>query len=380
MNKCISFFVLAAVLGGCAGVGTHGIKVRSVNTFGKIPTSGAPSAYEAGKSALADGNPALAIEAFRKDLVQRGPRVQVLNGLAVSYSDLGRLDLAEKYFEDAFQLDRFAPDTAYNFARMRYGQGKFDEARQFAELAHALALDCKVASGQDICPLVAEAAKHVADLSSKALVQIANDSTSETMVRRSGVGSWKLTVPEKKAEAVPLSGSHASVPFAAPLMQSPIVASREVASRESVKSSFQPVRVIKARQDQLPTSIKPVVAPKPEHIMMAAVMIPREPVTLPAGRAKLHIVNGVGVTRMARRMAQYLREKGETVNGLANARSYTERQSIIRYRSGSRDMALALARKLPPGIRLIEASLARSDIELTLGRDLLAFDRSLRST
>jgi hypothetical protein len=82
---------------------------------------------------------------------------------------------------------------------------------------------------------------------------------------------------------------------------------------------------------------------------------------------------------MARRLAAYLRDRGQSVNGLANAKPYSKKRSIIRYRPGCRDAALALAERLPLGVELIEADLARADLELMLGRDFLGFDRSLQS-
>jgi len=71
-------------------------------------------ALDDGRLALAGGNPAQAISAFRIALAQAPQTVAALNGLAIAYDRLGRSDLARQHFEMALALEPDAADIAYN--------------------------------------------------------------------------------------------------------------------------------------------------------------------------------------------------------------------------------------------------------------------------
>jgi Tfp pilus assembly protein PilF len=352
MKTGASLSVLASVLLLCGCASAHLPKITAVNTFAQAKSlPGARSSYDVGKAELAAGNPSLAIEAFRKDLLTKGPTIRTLNALAVTYSELGRYDVAEQYFQNAFDLDRTAPDTAYNFARLKYAKGQYAEARNFAELAQGLARNCTTALHPDaVCQTVAEAAETMRSMAKDALSRIAEVDAPANAVAHTGLGLWDLTLQAHQPALMPL---------AAP--------SAEPAPEEHAALPEQP-----AQEDAAPALAAPPEAPaierKPaaqhaERLMLAAVTVPDKATMADTARTRLRIVNGAGKRYMARRMAQYLRSGGQSVNGLANAKAYDQTRSVIR----------------PPGVELVEAGIARSDIELTLGRDLLDFDRSMKS-
>lgn len=67
-----------------------------------------------GRSLLAAGNAAQAISVFRIALGQNARSVAALNGIAIAYDRLGRIDLARQHFEMALALEPDAGDIAYN--------------------------------------------------------------------------------------------------------------------------------------------------------------------------------------------------------------------------------------------------------------------------
>lgn len=85
-----------------------------------LPTSAvaggqnADAALADGRSLLAVGNAAQAISAFRIALGQNAGSLAALNGIAIAYDRLGRIDLARQHFEMALALEPGAGDIAYN--------------------------------------------------------------------------------------------------------------------------------------------------------------------------------------------------------------------------------------------------------------------------
>lgn len=85
-----------------------------------LPTSAVASGQNAdaalaeGRSLLTAGNAAQAISAFRIALGQDAGSLPALNGIAIAYDRLGRIDLARQHFEMALALEPGAGDIAYN--------------------------------------------------------------------------------------------------------------------------------------------------------------------------------------------------------------------------------------------------------------------------
>lgn len=112
------------------GVDSTDIKPRSDG----LPTSAiangqsADAALAEGRSLLAAGNAAQAISAFRLALGQDAGSVAALNGIAIAYDRLGRIDLARQHFEMALALEPDAGDIAYNLGWTLHRAGRHREA------------------------------------------------------------------------------------------------------------------------------------------------------------------------------------------------------------------------------------------------------------
>ena len=100
---------LALSLGGCAlfpgGSSEPSIRVSSTLPMGPQ----ALASFEIGRLALRDGNYAAAIAAFSDAREEPEVMAASLNGMGVAYAELGRPDLAERYFRQAM---RAAPDDS----------------------------------------------------------------------------------------------------------------------------------------------------------------------------------------------------------------------------------------------------------------------------
>jgi LytR cell envelope-related transcriptional attenuator/tetratricopeptide repeat protein len=96
---------------------------------------------------------------------------------------------------------------------------------------------------------------------------------------------------------------------------------------------------------------------------------------------RIEVSNGNGVRRMARRVADYLKEKGLNDFRLTNADHFGYEQTAIYYRNGFYDQALGI-KKLLSGFlnvgQLIEIELKRDPIRLLIGRDLASFKPHFR--
>jgi tetratricopeptide (TPR) repeat protein len=293
----------------------------------------------------------------------------------VAYGALGRTDIAAQFFQEAFKLDPTAPDTAYNIARMKFAQGDFAQAQQFAESAMTLARQCGIASrAAEICRRVADAAPQIDRLASEELSRVASTVATEPSVQRSGLDKWDLKLAARNRDVIPISRllkKSASLHKALP--------PRPLSSLALAQPPAITTKPTKPVLDK-PLPKGPIASAQPEKVMLTAMPMTalEKPEMIQPG-VRLRIVNGVGTRHMARRMALYLRTEGHSVNALANAKPYRQEKSVIRYRAGFRDAALALAQRLPSGVELIEDHIARADIQLTLGKDLLGFDRSLRT-
>jgi tetratricopeptide (TPR) repeat protein len=97
--------------------------------------AGVVAPYDDGKLHLAAGRYGLAIDRFGQALARDRGSVDALNGLAIAYARLGRLDVARAYFERALQLDAFSVLTLNNYGRALIEQGRLQDAAPFLQLA-----------------------------------------------------------------------------------------------------------------------------------------------------------------------------------------------------------------------------------------------------
>ena len=76
-------------------------------------------ALEEGAALLRAGNLSAAVASFRIAQLDRATRADACNGLGVAYAKLGRLDLAERYFQAAILSDPDNTRYAANLLRLQ---------------------------------------------------------------------------------------------------------------------------------------------------------------------------------------------------------------------------------------------------------------------
>lgn len=131
--RALVLIALAAPLGGCSSflgvnLARHAPRAAPVQPAEPV-VAAAPVAAPASESAtalgrrqLAEGQTGLAIESFRKALAAGEPVAPAVNGLGVAYARIGRLDLAQRYFEQAAASDPAEAKYADNLVRVMRSQ------------------------------------------------------------------------------------------------------------------------------------------------------------------------------------------------------------------------------------------------------------------
>ena len=92
---------------------------------------------------------------------------------------------------------------------------------------------------------------------------------------------------------------------------------------------------------------------------------------------RVEVANGAGRRYMAARMRTFLEGRGFDVMHIINARSFEHVQTVIAYRDQYQQEALSLAKSLATKVEFVRVADLPVDVRLILGRDLLAFDRTL---
>jgi len=117
--------VLAVPLGGCHSVfSAHFARHAApeykqlVRIDGAAEPTGAGSATAQGRAHLAAGEPGTAAESFQRALGMGEPIAPAANGLGVAYAELGRYDLAYRFFAQAISADPANRQYLQNLARL----------------------------------------------------------------------------------------------------------------------------------------------------------------------------------------------------------------------------------------------------------------------
>lgn len=107
----------------------------SLSLDGRAITDNGAADYAKGKQLLAQGRFARAAQAFQAALFAGGPSIKILNALAVSYDELGRYDLSDRYYQRAVELDPNNLQTANNIAVSLARRGAPDIAAKVLAIA-----------------------------------------------------------------------------------------------------------------------------------------------------------------------------------------------------------------------------------------------------
>jgi tetratricopeptide (TPR) repeat protein len=320
---------LALAASGCAQGDADGWRARLAKQGAAATGS---EAYEQGKVHLLNGRYGLAVGSLRAALRSQPASPEVLNALAISYDQLGRKDLAHMYFAQALALDPGSVQTLNNVARSLMEGGT-------PELAAAY-------------------------------LQRAAQAEPQNIVVRSNIEVLKQA-PAVKAPLPLLPREHERQPWierTAPRLQTLVT---------------QPVETVTEDDQLLPlVSFVQVAAVQeaatPRHDAVVSETLPEfhpDEALVPSAPAILAIVNGNGRTGMAARLGTYLQGQGWSSARLRNADHFDYPTTSIAYRVGFQRQARDLASALPVAVTLSERTDVDTDLELRIGRDLLAFDR-----
>lgn len=130
-----------SLIGICAGLTLGGCSLdlsgwKTVGIDRENPPLVAASAnLQMARSAFNNANYGIAIGHLERELGMRPDSVAALNGLGAAYDQIGRFDVAQRYYFRALEL---APDPGTTLANLGYSnqlQGKPEEAARILELA-----------------------------------------------------------------------------------------------------------------------------------------------------------------------------------------------------------------------------------------------------
>lgn len=271
------------------------------------------SDYERGKRYLEVHDYGLAIQSFSADLERDPKSIASLNGLAIAYDRLGRVDVAENYFNQALAVD---PNSAVTLSNMAYYRMTHGDTKTAAELF---------------------------ERASASLAPGTWDRTHEEIA--SALHNNKVALARLAAE------HDASTATAVPVPQPPI---ERLNDKEWAFHGSQ----------------SPAAAPA-----APAQAAPQADVAAP--RTRIDVVNASGRWRMARHIGHFLARRGVAVGRLLNAQSFGRARSVLFFRTESRQSAETVNGLLPVRVRLIEVRRSGQAMELVAGHDLDAFDRKI---
>jgi|GEM_PF-1751271 len=181
------------------------------------------AALAEGRSLLAAGNAAQAISVFRIALGQNAGSVAALNGIAIAYDRLGRIDLARQHFEMALALEPGAGDIAYNLGWTLHRAGQHRDAIAWLQRASSSDDGRAATSARRALLLVAAALENAAlapAIAADAPVRVASAridmaSSGEAVLVLPGTVSHPFTAPRvamaQRAGGVPVARINASL-------------------------------------------------------------------------------------------------------------------------------------------------------------------------
>lgn len=212
------------------------------------------AALAEGRSLLAAGNAAQAISVFRIALGQNAGSVAALNGIAIAYDRLGRIDLARQHFEMALALEPGAGDIAYNLGWTLHRAGQHRDAIAWLQRASSSDDGRAATSARRALLLVAAALENAAlapAIAADAPVRVASAridmaSSGEAVLVLPGAVSHPFTAPRvamaQRAGGVPVARINASLAPAKagqlPQLAVPITLAQEEAAEQQSASAL----------------------------------------------------------------------------------------------------------------------------------------------
>lgn len=348
----ITVALIALSLGGCASFSLDAL----VTINGERMAAGirGPNPAEHGKAFLKSGQLGLA-ESTLRSAIDRGDRsVATLNALAITYDLMGRFDLSHRYYEEALVLDPKSVQTLNNIGFSMLLRKQTGVAETFLSLAGQLD-----AGNETVATNLALVEAQRDRLAYRASNQAAG---SKHLATGRSTGGTKVPAPAPDLW-IERTGQGVQTIVFRPDSSALNVAgvSTDAARLASVNGRYATGA---ANADGRWNGTSPGLShPMPARADFIA--------------AQIEVINGTGRRHMAARLRAYLHSKGIPVPRLSDEAGFGRRSTLIRYRSGYRDVALALASVLavPVDIELVAGG--RSPVRILLGNDLIDFDDAL---
>ena len=348
----IAVALIALALGGCASfspdgyVGINGERVATV-----LPET-IPA--ERGKAYLKNGQLGLAERTLRAAVDRGDKSVETLNALAITYDLLGRFDLSHRYYEEALIRDPKSVQTLNNIGFSMLLRRQTSVAETFLSLAGQLD-----AGNETVMTNLALAEAQRDRLAYHAANQVAGSKHLATGRSTSGTGG-----------PAPIPGLW--IERTGPGVQT--IVFRPDSSALNAAGMSTDAMHLAAVDGQYATGAGSAdgqwngTSPGRSHPM---------PDRADFVAAQIEVTNGTGRGQMAARLRDYLHSKGIPVSQLSNEAGYGRRSTLIRYRSGYRDVAMAIASVLAVPVDIEEVASGRSPVRILLGDDLIDFDDAL---
>ena len=347
-------------LGACMGGGLPTIRPTPVQATSHETMS--ERAYSEGKAHLAEGRAGLAIIAFERAVRLDPLSVNALNGIGAAYDDLKRYDIALGYYKRALLLAPQNADTTNNIAVSLRLAGDVTASEWFARAAKLDPANDTIAANVVQARTDDEANRNVRG----AAPQEAKDSTpaitidaSMPTLQRSGASEFQLELPGNPPAAGSANGSSTEARLV------PAVARIDPPPASQADNQQTPAPPTPAEVQPRPISAPPTTA------------LPAAKSAKLATPAQITVSNCVGRTHMAHRFGDFLTAKDLTVRHITNTPPFDCEKTRLLARAGRELQAEAVAHLLPVAITVENDDASTDDIRLVLGRDLVAFDRTL---
>jgi Tfp pilus assembly protein PilF len=346
-------FLLGSTLCMSACMGSGLPTIRPTHSQAMTQETPYERAYNEGKRQLASGRAGLAIVAFERAVRLDPLSVDGLNGIGAAYDELKHYETALGYYKRALLLSPQNTETTNNIAVSMRLAGN-PAARDWFERAARLDPSNPVIAA-NIAQARAEETDHGASPGTVArdVAYVPADTTVDAgapTLQRSGAAEFQLGLPGGST----ITGAPAvtRIDFAVPNV---IDRSAPTISTAPSQRSLAPALMVAA------ASTAPAVASPAATVVATAITVS----------------NCAGRTHMARRFREFFQANDVPVRHIINAPAYDCETSRLLVRAGHEAQGEALARLLPLAIAIETDNAAADEMSLVLGRDLIAFDKTL---
>ena len=345
---------VAAVLAGCAGTAGNAppaLRVEPLLRVSGTDTAAADGYRALGRQYAGEARWQRAADAYRRAAALEPGNAESFNGLGLAEARLLRYPIAVAAFERAVELAPARADLLNN-------------------LGYALVLDGRPAQAGSVFN---RALQHAPDhAAARANLKFADERVAASQAPR--VAAVTEAAPRSEATLPPPPAPAAS---AMSMLTEP--------NLPALKSVTASLPLPTAPTTQVATAIAPIglaqeLAGPPFDMLLPAVIAPLylvRPDTVPmtasarTAETRIVVVNGNGVTGLARRLGRLMATLGLARTRLANLPPYDTALTTVQYRAGFEQQAREIARLLPMAAALsVAATGSNVDVRVVVGHDV----------